>query len=73
MEILVGRCDKEKLVKICNDIHESNYVLNFFIESNSNVNQINKSVIPWLLMQQQTDAIYEAIKKKKFPQDLLQR
>ena len=25
------------------------------------------SVIPWLLMQQQTDAIYEAIKKTKFP------
>ena len=55
------------MVKIWNDIDESNHALKFFLESNYNGNMINTSVIPWLLMQQQTDAIYEAIKKTKFP------
>lgn len=62
-----GRLDKEKLVKICNDIDESNHALKFFIEPNRDGNQINMSVIPWLLMQQQTIVICEAIKKTKFP------
>ena len=62
-----GRCDKEKLVKICNGIDKYNHALKFFLESNSNENQINTSVIPWLLTQQETDAIFEAIKKTKFP------
>ena len=62
-KILDGRCDKEKMVKFFNDIDESNHALNFFLESNSNGNQINTSVIPWLLTQQQTNAIFEALEK----------
>ena len=56
-KILDGRHEKEKLVKICNDIHESNHALNFIIELNSNGNWINTSSLPWLLMQQQIDVI----------------
>ena len=48
-KILDGRHDKGKLVRICNEIDESNHVLNFFLESNSNGNYINMSSIPWLL------------------------
>ena len=66
-KILDGRHDKENLVKTCNDIDESNHALKFFIESNRDKNHINTSVIPWLLTQQQTDAIYEAIKRTIFP------
>ena len=62
-KILDGRHDKEKMVKICNDIDKYNHALKFSIESNSNGNRINTSVLPWLLMQQQTDAIFEVIKK----------
>lgn len=62
-KIFDGRCDKEKLVKIYNDVDEFNHALNFFLESNSNRNWINMRIIHWLLMPQKTDAIYEAIKK----------
>ena len=61
-KILDGRRDKEKIVKICNDIHESNHALKNFIHSNSNRDQINISALPWLLMEQQSDAIKEVIR-----------
>ena len=48
-KILDGRRDKEKIVKICSDIHESNHALKNFIHSNNNRDQINISAIPWLL------------------------
>ena len=48
-KILDGRCDKKKLIKICNDIDESNHALKFFLESNRDGNYINRIVIPWLL------------------------
>ena len=66
-KILYGRCDKEKLVKICNDIDESNHALKASIESNSNGDCINTSALSWLLTEQQSDALKEVIKKKKFP------
>ena len=55
---------ENKLQKIELDIHESNHALNFFIESNSNGDHINKSALPQLLMEQQSDALKEVIKKK---------
>ena len=60
-KILDGRRDKEKIVKICNDIHESNHALKNFIHSNSDRDQINISALPWLLTEQQSDAIKEVI------------
>lgn len=62
-----GRRDKEKITKICNDIHESNHALKTFIESNSNEVRLNTSALPWLLTKQQSDALKEVMKKTKFP------
>ena len=50
-KILDRRDDKEKISKICNDIHKSNYALKNVIKSNSNGDHINMSAIPWLLME----------------------
>ena len=66
-KILDGRRDKEKIVKICNDIHESNHALKNFTHSNSNRDQINISALPWLLTKQQSDVIKEVIRKIRFP------
>lgn len=63
-KILDGRHDKEKLVKICSDIHDSKHVTKNIIESNRNGNQIIASALPWLLMGQKSNAIEEVIQKK---------
>ena len=65
--MLDGRRDREKIAKIYTDIHESNHALKAFIESNSNGDIINTSALPWLLTEQQSDALKEVIKKEKFP------
>ena len=62
-KMLDGRHDREQIAKICTDIYESNHALNFFIESNSNGDCINTSVLPLLLMEKQSDALKEVIKK----------
>ena len=64
-KILDGRRDRENIAKICNDIHESNHALEDLIESNSNGYCINMSALPWLLMEKQSDALKEVIKKNK--------
>ena len=64
-KMLDGRCDREQIVKICNDIYESNHALKKFIESNRNGDRINTSALPWLLTEQQSDALKEVIKKKQ--------
>ena len=56
-KMLDGRRDREKIVKICNNIHESNNALKKLIESNRNEDHINMSALPWLLMEQQSDAL----------------
>ena len=70
--MLDGRRDREQIAKICIDIHESNHALKVFIESNSNGDRINTSVLPWLLIEKQSDALKEVIKKQNFSQELLQ-
>ena len=67
-----GRRDREQIAKICTDIHESNHALKASIESNSNGDFINTSALPWLLTEQQSDALKEVIKKQNFQQDFLQ-
>ena len=64
-KILDGRHDREKIAKICNDIHESNHALKASIESNSNGDCINTSALPWLLTEQQSDELKEVIKINK--------
>ena len=71
-KMLDGRHDREQISKKITDIHESNHALKVFIESNSNGDHINTSALPWLLMEQQSDALKEVIKKQNFQQDLLQ-
>ena len=50
-QILDGRSDKEKFVKISNDINEANNEMQNVILSNSNGDQ-NISAFPWLLTKQ---------------------
>ena len=56
-KILDGRHDKEKIVKICSDIQEANHAMKNVIELNSDGDQINISDLPWLLTEQQSNAI----------------
>lgn len=62
-KILDGRGDKEKIVKICSDIQKSNHAMKNVIQSNSHGDQINISDLPWLLTDQQSNAIKEVIRK----------
>ena len=48
-KILDGNRDKEKIVKICNDIKEANHAMQSVIHSNSDGDIQNISVLPWLL------------------------
>ena len=64
-KILDGRHDREQIAKKFTNIHESNHALKDFIESNSNGDYINMSVLSWLLMKQQSDTLKEVIKKIK--------
>ena len=66
-KILDGRRDKEKLIKFCSDIHDSNHAMKNIIESNSNGDWINASALPWLLTEQQSNSIKEVIQKMRFP------
>ena len=66
--ILDGRRDKEKIVKICNDIQEANHAMKDVIEYLDNDgDQINISSLPWLLTEQQSNVVKEVIQKMKFP------
>ena len=56
-----GRHDKEKIVKICSNIQEANHAMKNFIQLNSDGDQINISALPWLLTEQQINAIKEVI------------
>jgi hypothetical protein len=62
--IIDGRRDKEKNVKICNDIQESNHAMQSVIRSNNDGVQNN---LPWLLTEQQSNDVKEVIQKIKFP------
>ena len=65
--ILDLRSDKEKIVKICNDIQESNHVKKDAIQLHRNKVKININSLSWLLMEQQSNFVKEVIQKIKFP------
>ena len=66
--ILDERRDKEKIVKICNDIQEANHAMKDVIEYLDNDgDQINIRSLPWLLTEQQSNVVKEVIQKMKFP------
>ena len=54
--ILDGRTDKDKIGKICSDIVEANHTLQSVIISNAKNENRNIS-LPWLLREQQRNAI----------------
>jgi hypothetical protein len=62
--IIDGRRDKEKIVKICNDIREANHGMQSVIQSNNDGDQNN---LPWLLTEKQSNGLKEVIQKVKFP------
>ena len=63
---LDGRSDKDKIGKICSDIAEANHALQSVIISN--VGNGNRNIsLPWLLMEQQSNAIKQVIQKIRFP------
>ena len=68
--ILDGRTDKYKIGKVCSDIVESNHTLQSVIISNPGDGDRNIS-IPWLLTEQQSNAIEELIQKIRFPTGFL--
>ena len=55
--ILDGRSDKEKIVKICNDIQEANHAMKDVIQLHRNKVQININSLPWLLTKQQINFV----------------
>ena len=62
-----GRSDKEKIVKICNDIQEANHAMKGVFQFHSNGDQINIKSLPWMLMEQQSNVAKEVMRKNKFP------
>jgi hypothetical protein len=62
--IIDGTKDKEKIVKICNEIWEANHAMQNVIRSN---NDGDKNNLPWLLTEQQNNGVKEVIQKIKFP------
>ena len=66
-QILDGRTDKERIGKICSDIHEANHALqSVIINSNGDGRQPNIS-LPWCLMEKQRNIVKEVIRKIRFP------
>jgi hypothetical protein len=62
--IIDGRSDKEKIVKICTNIQESNHALQNVIYSNSNGHQNN---LPWLFIEKERNVVKEVIWKITSP------
>jgi hypothetical protein len=62
--IIDGGRDKEKIIKICNEIRGSNHEMQSVIRSNNDGYQNN---LPWLLTYQQRNGVKEVIQKIKFP------
>jgi hypothetical protein len=63
-QIIDGRRDKEKFIKICNDIQEANHVMQTGIQSNRNRDQ---NSLLWLLTEKQSNDVKEVILRIKFP------
>ncbi len=71
-KILDGRSDKEINFKFCNDIQEANHAMKYIIEHlNTDGDQINIRSLPWLLIEQQSNAVKEVIEKKEIPHRIL--
>ena len=64
-QTLDGRLDKDKIGKFCSDIAEANHTLQSVIIFNAGNGNLNIS-LPWLLTEQQSNAIKQVIQKIRF-------
>ena len=65
--ILDGRTDKDKIEKNCSDIAEAIHALQSVINSNFGEECQNIIILPWLLIEKQSNDIKVVIRKTRFP------
>jgi hypothetical protein len=65
--ILDGRTDKERIGKICSDIHDANHALQSVIINSNGSGREHNIRLPWLLTEQQSNSVKEVIRKIRFP------
>ena len=65
--LLELRREKDKVVKVCKDIQESNHAMKDVIQFHSNGEQVNINSIPWMFTEQQSNVVKEVMQKIKFP------
>jgi len=65
--ILDGRTDKERIGKICRDIHDANHALQSVIINSNGDGREHNIRLPWLLTEQQSNSVKEVIRKIRFP------
>ena len=65
--ILDGRTDKERIGKICSDIHDANHALQSVIINSNGDGHEHNIRLPWLLTKQQRNIVKEVIQKIRFP------
>ena len=59
--------ERDKVVKVCKDIQESNHSMKYVIQFHTNEEQVNINSIPWMFMEQQSNVVKEVTRKIKFP------
>ena len=64
--LLELRREKDKVVKACKDIQESNHAMKDVIQFHSNGDQVNIKSIPWMFTEQQSNVVKEVMQKIKF-------
>ena len=55
------RREKDKVVKLCKDIQESNHAMKDVIQFNTNGEQVNINSIPWMLTEQQSNVVKQVM------------
>ena len=66
-KLLELRREKDKVVKVCKDIQESNHAMKDIIQFHTNGEQVNINSIPWMFTEQQSNVVKEVMQKIKFP------
>ena len=64
--LLELRREKDKVVKVCNDIQESNHAMKDVIQFHPNGEQVNINSIPWMFTEQQSN-VFKECRKLNFP------
>ena len=57
--LLELRREKDKVVKVCKDIQESNHAMKDVIHFHTNGEQVNINSIPWMFTEQQSNVVKE--------------